>query len=183
MRSHSTAVTVSSATAETAAGVRLGTWLGSVWPTRRTRIACVLLLADVCSRHSTTSTVTVPAVPLMSDAFGGHLAHSTAVTTVSFDTPIRRAISVMRAPVSDGTGTMSVQLVLCVADSVWRAAGHLAWVCCACPRRTRAACGCVLLLLLAVPSLDCHQSQLRQCRKQRLCRQWNESTASSNSSI
>ena len=74
MRSHSTAVTVSSATAETAAGVRLGTWLGSVWPTRRTRIACVLLLADVCSRHSTASTVTVPAVPLMSDAFGGHLA-------------------------------------------------------------------------------------------------------------
>ena len=25
---------------------------------------------------------------------------------------------------------MSVRLVLCVADSVWRAAGHLAWVCC-----------------------------------------------------
>ena len=34
------------------------------------------------------------------------------------------------APTSDGTGTMSVQLVLCVADSVWRAAGHLARVCC-----------------------------------------------------
>merc|ERR1712185_716448 len=32
------------------------------------------------------------------------------------------------APMSDGTCTMSVQLVLCVADSVWRAAGHFSYV-------------------------------------------------------
>ena len=45
---------------------------------------------------------------------------------------------------SDATDTMSVQLVLCVADSVWRAAGHF-WLGSACPRRTH-------VLLLAVLS-------------------------------
>ena len=66
---------------------------------------------------------------------------------------------------------MSVQLVLCVADSVWRAAGHLARVCCmpmahlrrhdhsrphlrikptAVPAHWRIAPAQVLLLLLAV---------------------------------
>ena len=61
------------------------------------------------------------------------------------------------APMSDGTGTMSVQLVLCVADSVWRAAGHLARVCCMptahSHRATRIiAPASMLLLLLAVLS-------------------------------
>ena len=54
----------------------------------------------------------------------------------------------------DGTGTMSVQLVLCVADSVWRAAGHF-WLGSACPRGTRiapahdaaVAAGCALIPL------------------------------------
>ena len=59
---------------------------------------------------------------------------------------------------SDGTGTMSVQLVLCVADSVWRrAAGHF-WLGSACPRGTRiapahdaaVAAGCALLSSTAV---------------------------------
>ena len=50
---------------------------------------------------------------------------------------------------------MSVQLVLCVADSVWRAAGHLARVCCMpaahSHRATRIiAPASMLLLLLAV---------------------------------
>ena len=54
---------------------------------------------------------------------------------------------------SDGTGTMSVQLVLCVADSVWRAAGHF-WLGSACPRGTRiagaaVAAGCALIPLPA----------------------------------
>ena len=52
---------------------------------------------------------------------------------------------------------MSVQLVLCVADSVWRAAGHLARVCCMptahSHRATRIiAPASMLLLLLAVLS-------------------------------
>ena len=70
------------------------------------------------------------------------------------------------APMSDGTGTMSVQLVLCVADSVWRAAGHLARVC-ACPRRTRITPAQMLLLLLlaVLYSSQCRHSQLRHyCR-------------------
>ena len=46
---------------------------------------------------------------------------------------------------SDGTGTMSVQLVLCVADSVWRAAGHLARLC-MCRRGTRIAPAAHMLL-------------------------------------
>ena len=44
------------------------------------------------------------------------------------------------APMSDATDTMSVQLVLCVADSVWRAAGHLAWVCCMPTAHSHRAC-------------------------------------------
>ena len=55
---------------------------------------------------------------------------------------------------SDATDTMSVQLVLCVADSVWRAAGHF-WLGSACPRGTRiapahdaaVAAGCALIPL------------------------------------
>ena len=52
---------------------------------------------------------------------------------------------------SDGTGTMSVQLVLCVADSVWHAAGYLlARVCMPTAHSHRAAPAQLLLLLLAV---------------------------------
>ena len=51
---------------------------------------------------------------------------------------------------SDATDTMSVQLVLCVADSVWRAAGHLARVCCMPMAHSRTAPAQMLLLLLAV---------------------------------
>ena len=48
---------------------------------------------------------------------------------------------------------MSVQLVLCVTDSVWRAAGHFWLGSAACPRRTRIApAEMLLLLLLAVLS-------------------------------
>ena len=60
--------------------------------------------------------------------------------------------------------TMSVQLVLCVADSVWHAAGHLASVCCMPKAHSRIAPAPMLLLLAAVLSLHCHQSQLRHCR-------------------
>ena len=60
---------------------------------------------------------------------------------------------------------MSVQLVLCVADSVWHAAGHLASVCCMPKAHSRIAPAPMLLLLLAaVLSLHCHRSQLRHCR-------------------
>ena len=68
---------------------------------------------------------------------------------------------------------MSVQLVLCVADSVWRGGWALAWLGSACPRRTRIAPARVrrrllllllLLLLLAVLSFHCRQSQFRPCR-------------------
>ena len=52
---------------------------------------------------------------------------------------------------SDATDTMSVQLVLCVADSVWHAAGYLlARVCMPTAHSHRAAPAQMLLLLLAV---------------------------------
>ena len=73
---------------------------------------------------------------------------------------------------SDATDTMSVQLVLCVADSVWRAAGHLARVCCMpaahSHRATRIiAPASMLLLLLAVLSFHCRHSHFRHRRRDR----------------
>ena len=58
---------------------------------------------------------------------------------------------------SDGTGTMSMQLVLCVADSVWLAAGHLARRRFSMPtaHSHRAVAGCALIPLpsQSVPSV------------------------------
>ena len=56
---------------------------------------------------------------------------------------------------SDGTGTMSVQLVLCVADSVWRAAGHLARLCMPTAHSHRACCSYAAVLPLAVLLFHC----------------------------
>ena len=62
---------------------------------------------------------------------------------------------------SDGTGTMSVQLVLCVADSVWRAAGHLARLCMPTAHSHRACCSYAAVLPLAVLLFHCRDSLFR----------------------
>ena len=140
--------------------MRLGTSCGSglhargalASPSRLLRRCCCCCCCCwwLCS-HSSAFTVT-----------SGTAAETAAGAAVADSADDRRD----GAPMSDGACTMSVQLVLCVADSVWHAAGYLLArrVCMPPAHSHRAAPAQMLLLLLAVLSFHCRHSQLQQYR-------------------